>query len=111
MFKRSNFNADLPTSHGIGYATVKHLVLRGATVYLGARNEAKANEAVKSLEHEVAAAHAKSAQPVPSPGKIVYHHCDLSTPAQAKESGEKFIERESRLDVLSKFNPGLHVSC
>jgi len=77
----------MPISHGIGYATGKHLVLRGATVYLGARNEAKA---VKSLEHEVEAAHAKSAQPVSS-SEIIYHHCDLSTPAQPKESGEKFI--------------------
>jgi NAD(P)-dependent dehydrogenase (short-subunit alcohol dehydrogenase family) len=88
-------------SHGIGYSTVKHLALRGATVYLGARNEKKALDAVKSLEEEVAAAHAKIEGSTPSPGKIIYHYCDISTPAQAQESGENFIKRESRLDVLS----------
>ena len=75
--------------------------MRGATVYLGARNEKKALDAVKSLEEEVAAAHAKVGQATPSPGKINYHYCDISTPAQARESGENFIKRESRLDVLS----------
>lgn len=90
-------------SHGIGYSTVKHLALRGATVYVGARNEAKAQEAIKSLEEEVAAAHAKTGQTTttPSPGKVIYHHCDIGTPAQARESAENFIKRESRLDVLS----------
>lgn len=89
-------------SHGIGYATVKHLTLRGATVYLAARNEEKAKEAITSLEEEVAGALKKPrARTAPSPGKIIFHYCDLSTPAQAKESAEKFVERESRLDVLS----------
>jgi NAD(P)-dependent dehydrogenase (short-subunit alcohol dehydrogenase family) len=101
-------------SHGIGYSTVKHLALRGATVYLGARNETKALEAVKSLEEEVAAAKTDETT-TPSPGKIIYHHCDISTPAQAQESAENFIKRESRLDVLSMFTscvaPHLTSSC
>ena len=74
--------------------------MRGATVYLGARNEEKALDAVKSLEEEVAAEHAKVGQSTPSPGKIIYHYCDIGTPVQAQESGENFIKRESRLDVL-----------
>jgi len=89
-------------SHGIGYATVKHLALQGATVYLAARSEGKAKEAITSLEQEIAAALTKRGAPAtPSPGRIIFHYCDLSTPDQAKDSAEKFIERESRLDVLS----------
>ena len=77
--------------------------MRGATVYVGARNEKKAQEAVKSLEEEVATAHAKAGQATttPPPGKVIYHHCDIGTPAQARESAENFIKRENRLDVLS----------
>jgi NAD(P)-dependent dehydrogenase (short-subunit alcohol dehydrogenase family) len=82
---------------------VKHLALRGATVYLGARNEQKALDALKSLEAEVAAAHAHAKDSDPAPGKIIYHHCDIGTPAKAREAAEKFIEREDRLDVLSMF--------
>ncbi|KAF8191249.1 hypothetical protein BJ912DRAFT_1058489 [Pholiota molesta] len=77
-------------NHGIGYATVKHLAARGAKVYLGARSAEKGRAAVAALERELADA----------PGAVVYHHCDLSTPAQAKDAAEKLMEREQRLDVL-----------
>jgi len=72
----------------------------------GARNEEKALDAIKALEEEVTAAQAEASQSTPSPGKIIYHYCDIGTPAQAQESAENFIERESRLDVLIN-NAGL----
>ena len=85
-----------PFSHGIGYTTVKHLARRGAKVYLGSRNEAKGLAAVASIEAELA----KPSKNV-TPGQVIYHHCELNTPREARESAEKFIERETRLDVLS----------
>ncbi|CAA7257347.1 unnamed protein product [Cyclocybe aegerita] len=87
-------------NRGIGYMTVKQLALQGATVYLGCRNETRGLEAVANLEREVAEAYSTTSSPQPAPGKIVYHHCDLSRPALAKDCGDKFLERESRLDVL-----------
>lgn len=36
-----------------------------------------------------------------TPGKVIYHHCDLSSPTQAREAAEKLAEKETRLDVLS----------
>ncbi|KAF8168876.1 hypothetical protein BJ912DRAFT_1149539 [Pholiota molesta] len=86
-------------NHGIGYATVKHLAARGAKVYLGARSEEKGRAAVAALERELADA-AGTAGTAPGAGAVVYHHCDLSTPAQAKDAAEKLMEREKRLDVL-----------
>ncbi|KAJ3504300.1 hypothetical protein NLJ89_g8007 [Agrocybe chaxingu] len=87
-------------NRGIGYMTVKRLALQGATVYLGCRDETRGLEAVAALEREVADAYATASSPQPVPGKIVYHHCDLSRPELAKDCGDKFLERESRLDVL-----------
>ncbi|KAF8168875.1 hypothetical protein BJ912DRAFT_195653 [Pholiota molesta] len=84
-------------NHGIGYATVKHLAARGAKVYLGSRSEEKGRAAVAALELELAAAGTAARL---TPGAVVYHHCDLSTPAQAKAAAETLIEREQRLDVL-----------
>jgi len=89
-------------SHGIGLATVKHLVRRGATVYLGSRNEERGKAAVAEVEREFTTAVSGNDQP--KPGKVIYQHCELSSPALAKASAEEFMQREERLDVLSKCN-------
>lgn len=78
---------------------MKHLARRGANVYLGSRNEAKGLAAVASLEQELTKGATKSL----TPGKVIYHHCDLSSPTQAREAAEKLAELESRLDILSAF--------
>ncbi len=44
---------------------------------------------------------AKGAMKSLTPGKVIYHHCDLSSPTQAREAAEKLAEKETRLDVLS----------
>ncbi|KJA15224.1 hypothetical protein HYPSUDRAFT_149461 [Hypholoma sublateritium FD-334 SS-4] len=86
-------------NHGIGYKTVKHLARRGAKVYLGSRSEAKGLAAVASLEQELAKGAMKSLMP----GKVIYHHCELSSPTKAREAAQKLEEIESRLDILSAF--------
>ncbi|KAJ3877441.1 hypothetical protein F5051DRAFT_6311 [Lentinula edodes] len=39
-------------NRGTGLATVKHLARAGATVYMAARNEGKALQAIEKLNHE-----------------------------------------------------------
>ncbi|KAF8970338.1 hypothetical protein BDZ97DRAFT_1790902 [Flammula alnicola] len=81
-------------SHGVGYATVKHLALRGATVYLGARSEEKGLAALSSSAKDNSAT---ANQPKPAKCSII---TVIEHTALAKESAEKFVEREQRLDVL-----------
>lgn len=37
----------------------------------------------------------------PGLGEIIWHELDLKDPRNAKKSAERFISRESRLDILS----------
>ncbi|KII91225.1 hypothetical protein PLICRDRAFT_37946 [Plicaturopsis crispa FD-325 SS-3] len=76
---------------GIGYATVKHLVRRGAKVYLGARSESKATGAIASLEAEGLG---------DAGGKVLWARVDLGDPREAKKCAEEFLNREQKLDVL-----------
>ncbi|KAF4616460.1 hypothetical protein D9613_008755 [Agrocybe pediades] len=74
---------------GIGYQTVKLLARQGAKVYLGARNEAKAREAIANLETEGLGT-----------GKVEWLDVNLSNPRWAQDAAENFMRREKRLDIL-----------
>ncbi|KAF8970393.1 hypothetical protein BDZ97DRAFT_1914695 [Flammula alnicola] len=74
---------------GIGYATAKYLARKGAKVYLGSRSEEKGKNAVAQLKEEGLAS-----------GEVIYFHCDLATPALAKQSADGLLQQENRLDVL-----------
>ncbi|KAF8906837.1 hypothetical protein CPB84DRAFT_1959889 [Gymnopilus junonius] len=74
---------------GIGYHTVKLLARKGAKVYLGARNEAKAKEAIAELEREGLGS-----------GQVVWLHVDMSNPMWAQEAANEFLMKETRLDIL-----------
>ncbi|KAJ7114942.1 NAD-P-binding protein [Mycena epipterygia] len=76
---------------GIGYETVKVLLLKNATVYLAARSPAKAKEAISQLEVETS----KRAE---------FLELDLADLRSVRKAGEDFLARESRLDIL--FNNG-----
>ncbi|KZS87517.1 NAD-P-binding protein [Sistotremastrum niveocremeum HHB9708] len=76
---------------GIGMYTILHLARRGATVYMGARNENKAKASISQLKSE-GLAHGN--------GRIIYHYLDLSDPRLAKKSAQEFLSREQRLDGL-----------
>ena len=76
---------------GIGYETVKVLFAKGATVYLAARSESKADEAIARLEKEVSAT---------GRGKVVFLELDLSDLRSVRKAAEEFLSKESRLDVL-----------
>ncbi|KAF7289657.1 hypothetical protein HMN09_01328200 [Mycena chlorophos] len=78
---------------GIGYETVKVLFAKGATVYLAARSESKAKEAIARLENEVPATDSGR-------GKVVFLELDLSDLRSVRKAAEEFMVKETRLDVL-----------
>ncbi|KAG1856359.1 NAD(P)-binding protein [Suillus subalutaceus] len=77
---------------GIGYSTVKHLARRGAKVYMAARNQTKAEEAIAQLKAEGLG---------PGNGDVIWLELDLKDPRNAKKAAEEFMKQEKRLDVLS----------
>ena len=81
-------------STGIGFITVQNLVRKGAKVYLGARDESKATGALARLEAEGLG---------PGNGTVEWLKVDLSDPKVAQEAARKFVEKETRLDILSTF--------
>jgi len=76
---------------GIGYQTVKQLLLKNAKVYLAARSPEKASEAIKRLQEETK----KSA---------IFLQLDLADLPSVRTAAESFLAQESRLDLL--FNNG-----
>ncbi|KAK0445127.1 hypothetical protein EV421DRAFT_1937426 [Armillaria borealis] len=77
---------------GIGYGTVRHLARTGAKVYMAARNETRAAEAIERLKTESLE---------PGNGEVVWLKLDLSDPRLARQSAEEFMRKEKRLDVLA----------
>ncbi|KAJ7612679.1 NAD-binding protein [Roridomyces roridus] len=77
---------------GIGYHTVKHLLLKNAKVYLAGRSREKGTAAVERLEQETG-------------GKTaIFIQLDLADLASVRRAATEFLALESRLDVL--FNNG-----
>ncbi len=81
------------SSSGIGYGTVRHLARAGAKVYMAARNETRAAEAIERLKTESLE---------PGNGEVVWLKLDLSDPRLARQSAEEFMRKEKRLDVLGE---------
>ncbi|KAF5338088.1 hypothetical protein D9611_014191 [Ephemerocybe angulata] len=78
---------------GIGFEAVRHLLRAGtAKVYLGARSEERAREAIKALHDEGFGQGGKS--------EVIWLKLDLSDPREVKKAAEAFLEKEGRLDVL-----------
>jgi NAD(P)-dependent dehydrogenase (short-subunit alcohol dehydrogenase family) len=72
---------------GIGYETMKQLLNKNAKVYLAARSEEKAMNAIKRLEQETK----KSA---------IFLHLDLADLPSVRKAAETFIQQEKKLDIL-----------
>lgn len=60
-------------------------------------DEDRTREALKRVEREGRE---------PGLGEVIWHELDLSDPRSAKTSAERFLTKETRLDILSLF-----VSC
>lgn len=76
---------------GIGYHTVKQLLLKNAKVYLAARSPEKAAAAIKRLTEETN----KTA---------IFIQLDLADFPNVRRAADEFLAQESRLDLL--FNNG-----
>ncbi|KAJ7675280.1 NAD-P-binding protein [Mycena rosella] len=81
---------------GIGYETVKQLLLKNAKVYLAARSPEKAAAAIKRLEAE-------------TKNSAIFIQLDLADLPSVRKAAEKFLAQESRLDIL--FNNGGVMTC
>ena len=64
-------------------------------MYLAARSEEKAENAITRIEQEGVGEH---------PGELVWLPIDLTDPHRAKAAAEWFIKREDRLDILGTSN-------
>ncbi|KAJ7683576.1 hypothetical protein B0H17DRAFT_1205083 [Mycena rosella] len=83
---------------GVGYAMIQMLARKGAKVYMAARDEGRAAEAIKKLESENI-----------NDGSVHWHKLDLSDPRAANRSAKEFLAKEQRLDILVN-NAAFHVS-
>ncbi|KAJ6450155.1 NAD-P-binding protein [Mycena sanguinolenta] len=77
---------------GIGYETVKQLLMKNAKVYLAARSPEKAAAAIKRLE-------AETRKP-----PAIFLQLDLADLPSVRRAAEMFLAQETRLDIL--FNNG-----
>ncbi|KAJ6501765.1 NAD(P)-binding protein [Mycena vulgaris] len=78
-------------NQGIGYHTVKQLLLKNAKVYLAARSVERAAEAIQKLEAET--------------GKTaIFLQLDLADLPSVRRAATAFLAQESQLDIL--FNNG-----
>ncbi|KAJ7901656.1 NAD-P-binding protein [Mycena leptocephala] len=75
---------------GIGYATIQMLARKGAKVYMGARDEGRALEAIKQLQAENI-----------NDGSVHWLKLDLSDPRAAQRAAQEFLEKENRLDIIA----------
>lgn len=79
------------SSSGIGFASLQHLLRMGAKVYMAVPDEDLTKAALERVEE---------AGREPGLGEVIWHELDLKDPRTAKASAEKFMERESKLDLL-----------
>jgi NAD(P)-dependent dehydrogenase (short-subunit alcohol dehydrogenase family) len=79
------------SSDGIGYHTAHQMALKGAKVYIGARNETKAIEAIKEMKCE---------SPSIEADQLHSFVADMGDLKAVKEVARKFMAAESRLDIL-----------
>ncbi|GAP88273.2 putative short-chain dehydrogenase [Rosellinia necatrix] len=75
---------------GLGKELCKILYSKNAKVYVAARSERKAKEAIEEI---------RGLHPT-SKGALAYLHLDLSDLTTIKKSADDFLARESRLDTL-----------
>jgi NAD(P)-dependent dehydrogenase (short-subunit alcohol dehydrogenase family) len=80
-------------SAGLGLQTVKQLALHGANVYIGARSESRAKQAIDSILSEN--------KSIPK-DRIRWLALDLSKLSSVLQAVQSFQSEEKRLDILSQ---------
>uniref|UniRef100_V5F3Q2 Dehydrogenase n=2 Tax=Kalmanozyma brasiliensis (strain GHG001) TaxID=1365824 RepID=V5F3Q2_KALBG len=92
-----------PTS-GIGYETLRQLILSGAHVYLFGRSLERLAHTRDTLSTECATALSSiptgSIRHGASPGRMTLIQCDLSDLASVKRGVEEFLTKQDRVDLI-----------
>ncbi|KAL2060546.1 hypothetical protein VTL71DRAFT_9187 [Oculimacula yallundae] len=78
---------------GMGYTIAEQLAIHGAKVFMGARSEEKAKQAIAKFNTEH--------QNTPDKGDIVWLPLDLTHPADVAASAKSFLSQVDRLDILA----------
>jgi retinol dehydrogenase-12 len=81
---------------GVGYLLTKILYLKGATVYIAARSQARCDGAVEQLLSETQSVNGDEK----THGKLSTMVVDLSDFSTIRPGVESFLKKESRLDIL-----------
>jgi NAD(P)-dependent dehydrogenase (short-subunit alcohol dehydrogenase family) len=77
-------------SSGIGYELCSILYRAGGRVYLAGRSESAANEAIRQIK----------TLSTSTPGELIFLYIALDDLASVQSGAARFLEQESRLDVL-----------
>lgn len=77
---------------GVGFNAASILYSKNATVYIAARSADKARTAINEIQTSTEGAHSR--------GRLSFLQLDLSDLASIKESANRFLEQEDRLDIL-----------
>ncbi|KZP16710.1 short-chain dehydrogenase [Athelia psychrophila] len=85
------------SSVGIGYHVAHQLAIKGAKVYVGARNVQKAQAAIEEMRKDT---------PSIAEGKLVPLAMDLGDLKEVEKVAREFVAKEERLDILVN-NAGL----
>lgn len=83
----------LSATAGIGLETAYLLARRNCTVYVAARNQAKADGVISTLQKRLFPA-------THGIGEISFHHLDLLDVKATHASAQKFLAEHDRLDIL-----------
>lgn len=78
------------SSSGVGQELARILYSHDAKIYIAARSEEKATQAITDIKANCPG----------SKGEVVFLHLDLTDLATVKKSAEDFLSKETRLDVL-----------
>lgn len=81
---------------GIGFETSVYLALKGATVYIAARDSRGTHEGIENVRQRLR----RDTGGEDLDTKIKYHELDVGSMRKAWESARAFLKVESRLDIL-----------
>jgi NAD(P)-dependent dehydrogenase (short-subunit alcohol dehydrogenase family) len=84
-------------SAGMGYETASRLASHGAKVYLGSRSQARGEAAVEKYYASPLALKQKG---IKKQGELIFFQLDLGTAKQTLDAAKRFLDIETRLDLL-----------
>lgn len=86
----------------MGFHITQQLYNHGAKVYIAARDERAVGDVIRLIEGQQQELEVKGEHTTTiTKGKLVFLHLDLSTIQGARDAADKFLEVESRIDILS----------